>query len=442
MNTLDFKKFNAKIGLEYEFYTTMKPKSLKSSLNKLMNRKVVIHEDPTNKEYSQHLNNGHIVITIDKSGGIDMYEVVTPPMVYLEAKDFIQKMHKWIDDFGKTTKHSSVHINLNLPDRTLKNNLDVFKFILSFDENFVYKNFPNRKGNIYCQSIKQFYPINIHMDFKPNFKFNYNFPNTKYFGVNFSKLQKNYLEYRYIGGENYHRKDDRIINLMDYFILHLYDTIDNPSLKESDKVQFHQILNPIKDIRYKTEDYDIFKRSFPKISLSVDMKSDENIIKSFWGRIKETIFDILIKNKFIGEININYNTDIGIMELANNDNLRGVHFENVGFYNCTVTGVINRCIAVNCELDRLSAVNSKLKNCEINDGKVFNSIADSCEFNNVYVSNPEKMETYISGTFNEGIIASANAIRGELHINEKNKEEGLIKIIELIDVDEKYKLYL
>jgi hypothetical protein len=438
-NTLDFKKYNSRIGFEYEFYTTMNPKAVKRSLAKVTSRKVFINDDISSKEYVTELNKGSLVITIDRSGGIDMYEVVTPPLPYLEGKEFVLNMAKWLDDFGKTTKHSGVHLNLNI-DRKLKYNLDIFKFILSFDENFIYELYPNRKGNIYCQSIKQFYPINIHMDFKPEYKFNYEFPKTKYFGVNFSKLEKNYLEYRYIGGENYHKHPDKILAVMDYCILHLYSVIDEPHLKVTDKIEFQRILEPIKNIRHKLDSYEVFTQYFPKVNLSVDMNTNENIIKTHWLRLKEAIFSAFIKNKFVGSIDINWNTDLGMIEFANNDKLRGIHFNNIGFYNCTITGVVENCTLVSCDLNRLSAYNSKLRNCEITDGKVFNSIASDCDFNNVYVSNPTD-HTYISGRFNEGVITASNFIKGELDINEKNRENGLIKIIDFKEISPLQKIY-
>ena len=435
-NTLDFKKYNSSIGFEYEFYTTMKPRGLMSSLKKkFTNKKIEYVDNPKTVDYSGFLREGKFVLTIDKSGGIDMYELITPPLPYIEAKQFVFGMKEWIEDFGKTTKHAGVHININLKNRKLKNKLDVFKFILSFDEDMIWNLFPKRKGNIYCQTIKQFYPKNINIDFIPEYKFNYDFPMSKYFGVNFEKLAKNYLEYRYIGGENYHRKAEEIIYLMDYFILHLYSIIDKPLLTLSDRRVFGKIIEPIKRTRIKIQSYENFKIGFPKIILTVDLKRKENIIKTYWNSINKILFDILIKNKIVGDVNINYNTELGIIEIANNDSLKGIHFNNMGFYNCTIQGVITNCIAMNSVLEKTSAYGSRLNFCDINDGKIFNTVAAECEFNNVYVSNPNTLETYISGQFNEGIIAITNVIKGRLEFNEKNKEDGLIKIIELYEVD-------
>jgi hypothetical protein len=156
---------------------------------------------------------------------------------------------------------------------------------LSFNESLVYKYFPKRKNNIYCQSIKQIYPKNIHMQFIPELKHNYNLPNDKYYGVNFLKLQKNYLEYRYLGGENYHRKVDEIILLMDYFILHLKSCLINPKLTYTDKEEFNKIMIPVKRIRNNIINIDDFLEKYKRINLTIDMSNDKLKLKTHWHKI-------------------------------------------------------------------------------------------------------------------------------------------------------------
>ena len=429
-----FPKYDAFVGFEFEFYSDMKPISVRSSLRKLFGIPVRFVDIPDG--YGNVLKAGEVVLTIDKSGGADMYEVVTPPLSYVQSKDICQKMCTWVGDFGSTTKQSGVHVNISLKNRVLKNRLDVMKFILSFDESLVYELFPDRKGNIYCNSIKSIFPKNPHITFIPEYKFNYLVPSTKYFGVNFTKLEKNYLEYRYIGGENYHKKIDKILTLTDYFIQHMSDVLEKPKLRQSDIVEFYKIIEPVKKIKNKLSSYEAFKAGFPKIDLRVNMKSSENHIKAHWSIINDMLFDLLTKNNLRGEMTINYNSNYRMLEIAGATSpIIGIHLNNLGFYDCEIRGVVNRCIIKNCTLTKTSAYFSKIYHSILDRSKTFDSIVDSCEFNNVYVSNPTTLDTYISGEFNDGVIAQARYVPGTLEINQENKESGLIKIINLEKIE-------
>ena len=46
-------------------------------------------------------------------------------------------------------------------------------------------------------------------------------PNSKYYGINFEKRIKNYLEFRYIGGKDWDKKTNKILGLLDLFIVQL-----------------------------------------------------------------------------------------------------------------------------------------------------------------------------------------------------------------------------
>lgn len=429
-----FPKYNAFIGFEFEFYSDMKPKSVRSSLKKILGISVQYVE--STEPYNNILKSGEIVLTIDKSGGADMYEVITPPLSYIQSKEVCKKICSWISNFGSTTKQSGIHINISLKNRILKNKLDVMKFILSFDESTVYELFPDRKGNIYCNSIKSIFPKNIYMDFIPEYKFNYLIPNSKYFGVNFTKLDKNYLEYRYIGGENYHKKIDKILTLTDYFIQHMNTVLEKPKLLQSDVTEFYRIIEPTKCIKAKLSSYQAFKNGFPRIDLKVNMRSSENHIKAHWSVINYMLVDLLMKNNLKGEMTINYNSNFRMLEIANASSpIVGIHLNNLGFYDCEIRGVVNRCIIKNCTLTKTSAYFSKIYYSILDRSKTFDSIVDSCEFNNVYISNPTTLDTYISGEFNDGVIAQARYVPGTLEINQENKESGLIKIINLEKIE-------
>lgn len=432
MNREMFRKHNASIGYEFEFYSEKNKREVRKELKEKLGKKIVFVDDPKASDYSRDIKEGSLILTIDKSGGIDMYEVITPPLSYIEAISVFKKISNWIDEFGYTTKHSGIHINISLKDVNIKN-IDIFKFILSFKEEYVYEIFPKRKNNIYCNSIKMFYPKNLHMKFLPEYKHNFNYPMTKYFGVNFEKLKSNYLEYRYLGGANYQRKVDEIITLTDYFIEHLCNVVKDNKLTVEDKVEFQRIVNPMNKLKTALQSLETFRLMYPKIHLYVDLSSDDLKIKTFWSLFVSKLFVLLHQNSIIGEVDINYNTDKSLFEVANNDKIRGIHLFNFGFYNCTLTGILTNCIIKESILQDASAYSSFLVNSKLNDSKIYNSDARFCDFNNVYVSNPDTNRS-ISGEFNEGIIATSNVIKNDFYFNEQNKRDGLIMVVSINEI--------
>jgi len=418
------QKQKATIGYEYEFYCDMKPRALSNSLKKHLGYTIVYFEDDKSNDAILAKKNGKFVLTIDKSGGIEMYELITPPLEYQVGKKFLQDMNAWLEDFGVTTKHSGLHINIGIPDMKI----DPFKFILSFDEERIYKAFPHRRNNLYCNSIKSIFPKELHFPFLPEYKLNYSYPLTKYFGVNFEKISKNYLEYRYLGGENYHKRTKSILNLIEYFIEHLFSINGVKHLTQSDKYEFARLIEPAKVLKDKISSYERFIQSFPKVTISANLDTKPNAVKAIWSTIQKLLFDTILRNKFKGEYLINYNSDYSTLEFANASNpIVGIYLKNIIFYNCELSGVLSHCIIHECELKNAAAYFSKLNQCELTDSKIFNSTSTNCTYNNVYVSNPET-DNYISGQFNEGVIAQAIAIKDEFFYDEKS---SLIKVVNL-----------
>ena len=74
------------------------------------------------------------------------------------------KLFNWITYNGWTTDKCAFQINISLNrNKTIKtkmSHLNILKYVLNFDEEFVYNFFPNRRDNIYAQSIKYMLPYN------------------------------------------------------------------------------------------------------------------------------------------------------------------------------------------------------------------------------------------------------------------------------------------
>jgi hypothetical protein len=284
-------------------------------------------------------------------------------------------------------------------------NMDRLKFCLSFDEKRVYKEFPNRVDNTYAKSIKKIIPTNPFIcstninSINPG---NFKTPSTKYYGVNFLKQQKNYLEFRYLGGENYEKKTQKILDLLDMFCMSIYDTLHNPEYTESDLQQLKNILKGHKKILEGVFSLEQFVYHFPNIILMVDLKGSPEILKSFWGNIKVALYDLVVNAGFSKGL-LNYDTDAGKFQIKDSTLKNCNEISNYEIFNSYISGLINNCDFFDCTVENSHLVSCKLlrgnlvKQSKIKDTPInYNNKCDSC-----YIENKNTM---INGNLSKCII--------------------------------------
>ena len=201
INNSDVLK-TAIIGFEFEFF--IKELSFYKTLELLNNclKPVEVHGF---RQYHPNFKPtaDKFCLTPDLSGGSNMIEIITGPLPYFEAKYYLVKILKFIQEYGYTNEKASVHFNISFEDKELKD-LNILKLIINTDEDEIYKIFPNRKNNVYAKSIKKVIPYkeydfnNIPIDVVKN---NLRLPNDKYYGINFLHIdnddkENQRLEYR------------------------------------------------------------------------------------------------------------------------------------------------------------------------------------------------------------------------------------------------------
>ena len=196
LNAIHFSK----IGLEFEFFSKENVDGIKETLSRSLGKRIRIEEKshsdfiPTEKTFK---------IEPDNSGGSGMVELVTGSLPFTEAKIILAKTLKWIKEHGSTNDKCSIHINVSFDGKKLGphsnvSKLDIGKFVLNFDENKVFEHFPDRKNSVYSKSIKFIVPLSSFHQESPEktLSKNYMFVSEKYYGVNFNKVPKGYIEFR------------------------------------------------------------------------------------------------------------------------------------------------------------------------------------------------------------------------------------------------------
>ena len=409
-------------GFEFEFFTKFKEKDLIKSLKKHLGKNIFVPRVVTGLNQKEMVVHNHEAtptaqkfnLERDYSGGPDMWELITGPMPYNEARIILMKFYRWLQEFGFTTDRCSNHMNISLNKmrNKLKNDIltmDRLKMCLSFDEEFVYKRYPSRVDNVYAQSMKIIYPNNK-FAFSDNIKIvslnSYKTPSTKYYGINFIKQEKNYLEFRYIGSAGYEHKLKEALECYEHFCISVYNVLQYPDYTTSDVAQINKILSKHKKIVKTFSDYETFILANPKIYLMIDLSGAEQLIKTRWHELKEALYDLMILcNMERGYIN--YDSQVGkfqvkaaIIKDCNsinsyefiNSEIDGLFF-NCDFYHCTITNSQ----MTNCDLIKGNLVkNSKILDTPI---KYSNKIINS------YIDNKDIM---VNGNIEDSIIRHGN----------------------------------
>jgi len=399
----------ALMGVEFEFYSNIDLEATKKSLAQLLDRKIRL-EDKAHSDFQPSAE--EFKIEPDMSGGKGLMELVTGPIPYRNARIVVNKVLDWISKNGYTNDRASIHVNLSfdkkfLEDKDLISRMNVLKFILEFDEKQVYKFFPNRENSAYAKSVKWVMPKweAFHFDANQIASNNFKFADTKYYGINFSKKEKNYLEFRYLGGQNYEKKVDNILYLTESFLMQMWHSCNDPRFTAENKIELQRILNKNKPISEALKNYTNVNKHWPNIEILVDLQSNPTIINVHWERFKHRVVDLLVNGSMEAGI-INYDSDYGAVQVKDGKFPTVYLLENFEFIDCELTGNITNCSFYNCEVNGSAVMMCSLyKGTKVKESKVESCYTHgSCELTNCYVAGRDTMfkGKMIGGIFREG----------------------------------------
>jgi hypothetical protein len=420
------------LGFEFEFFSEMVRGRIVESLSKMLGKKVVLSD----KYHSKiPVSANSFKLEPDYSGGSKMNELITGPMPYGEAIPVLIKVLKWIESNGWTTDRCAFQFSISFDPHNRKlekmERLDRMKFILGIDEGVVYSSFGNRTNNVYAKSLKKIVPVNKFSILENITTIDpklFKLPGEKYYGANFTKLQDGYVEIRYLGGKDYQKKINPILEVTDYVTLLLHDILSGKKVYEKEDVQkLQEMMRQHTKVVRSFSNPDSFFMNYPDFHVLVDLKGYEENIKTYWSHIREKIFDLIVEGG-IQACFFNYDTSIGRFQIKDAKSKNGLILKDVDIFD----SVVKNGKLENCNLYGTQVKNSELYDCKLVfgnklfDSKFQNSIADYGNLlENCYIDCPQQMvDCEVKG----GVLRKADLGRNSLISEQTEKVKDFNEI--------------
>jgi len=350
---------NANLGFEFEFFSPVSRENLAAIFEKALGRQVVWSNS---YKSGTPVTESQFKLEADFSGGFKMHEFVTAPLPYAEAVNVLFRSMNVIAENGFTSDRCGLHINLSFDKKTTNlpvslENLNVLKFILNLDEAKIYDLWPsalNKTQKPYKGSVNFIYPKNrfiaetaLHVKPDPT---QFNVPQSKYFGLNFSKLAEGYLEIRYAGGTDYQNKKSQAVELINYLTELTHTVLENNSdYSLTEKQQISKILEKQKATLLAVKSPQNLRTSYPNISLYVDLRADQPIVESNFANLKDALFDMIAFGNLKSGV-VNYDTATKRIQIKDAKLKEGFGISGVDLFNCVIEGEVSNCLLYGCRV--------------------------------------------------------------------------------------------
>ena len=344
---------NSQIGFEIRGQFKDDENVLLTKLKDILNREVSF----SNVKYKLlEPTDSHAVLILDGKSCI----IKTPQYSYYEALFILPKLLDYLKTL-KDYKNSYLFFRLGFnPGFCDVNQINVMKFILEFNEDFILKHLSDLTLDGSFEKLTDIKPLDLGscMDTIKKRMDSLKYMDEDNYGIDFSTLKLGYITLKYAKEINYRQKWEELLKCVNHTIITLYNTSVQYDFTDEEKEKIEALDELYKTISKAFTCYELFKEKYKGIKLTKDLNNDGMDIDLIFPAIKEKLFDIVIKNN-IKEAQINYDSDISRLQLKNLEVKKCYHLSGVDIVDSELT-------------------NCTLRDCDIYDTKIEKSSIIRC----------------------------------------------------------------
>jgi len=360
---------NVSLGFTFEFYSSKATDFIVENLGDLTTKNIIL----TNGN-SYEPTFGNAVLIKEYEGQKPRYSFRLAQQRYDSIIPLMREVLGWISETSQCTHDTVMRVNMSFDHRHLQtlntlSKMNPQKLILKMDEEFIYERFPEQEFSPYSMSIKQLLPISEAVyvpDLIKNVNYVIGIPKTSYYGINFEDYTKGILEFNYIGGDDYASKVKEILEVVQYFVIKTYQSLNENDYTKEEVRELKKLTEEFYKIQEAYYEPEKFNELFKDIKVAVDLRRDSQLIKAYWHKIRNTLFETVINNKMrTGQFN--FDTQYGVYQLRKAE-ITCTNIDGFDLVLCEASGVMKNCNFISCEVNNARIYNSKVvKGTTIND---------------------------------------------------------------------------
>lgn len=365
---------NSLLGFEFRAAFEDKEDSLIAKMKELLNRDVTY----SNIKYKL-IEPTDINAVLIKDG--NSYIVKTPMYSYFEALYLIPKILEYLGTL-KNFKNTYFYVKIGFNESYLNiSQLNLMKFILMFNENFVLSKLSDITKNGNIEKLTDIKPNNIEscseLVQKQVDSMKFNNDDEDMFGIDFSTLNIGYIKFKYAKEINYRNKWEDLMKCINHTIIVLNNASKYNDFDKDEAEKIEKMNVAFSDYAKSFGCYEMFTEKYKSIKLTVDLDNDKSVIDMIFPSIKDKLFDIVVINE-IKEAKINYDTDLSRMQLKDIELKKCYRLKGIDI----VDGEIENCCISECDLYDTKIKNSKIIKCNLFG---YSNCSDT-KFNNCFIS--------------------------------------------------------
>lgn len=406
---------NSFLSFIFEFYCSKETSFIVEDLSKICNKYITL----TDKENVNPSQSTYVLLK-EYSGVRPRYQFKTGFQCYEKLSTFLNTILFWLNENTSTDNSTLLKTKLFFDFNKLKtlnsiSNMNVVKLLLKFNENYIYERLNNMNNNPSCMSIKRLLPYNMSVNVSNNVNVRNHFkiPINTYYGIDLTEQTLGEISFNYIGGLNYTEKIKEINEILQYYIITTYQSLNEYDFTQDELTEFNKLTENYRTFKKCYYNPKKFLNTYKDINLFIDLNNNEELIETQWFQIRDTLAKLILESD-VRKCKFNLDTEEGTFQIKDAI-INNCVIENLHIVDSKINGIINNCRLWQCDVNNSRIKNTvfvsenKISNCYlenvradkdnninesfiINNGEIINCKVNSSVIKNAGIGNLAKLD--------------------------------------------------